>query len=185
MEQPSPLYTLADLQRVPANGWRYELLHGQLVKEPPPGPLHGTIAATLTHLLSAHARATRAGVVLTCDSAFLLHRAPDTVRAPDVAYVRRDRFERLDLTASAFPGPPDLAVEVLSPSNRPNEIHGKVADYLEAGTALVWVVDPEAQVVTTYRQLLAPQRLATTDVLEAPDVLPGFTASVAEAFQLG
>lgn len=91
---------------------RWELVHGHLVSEPPPGGRHGRIAARLVHRLAAHVEAHELGVVLTCDTAFILHRAPDTVRAPDVAFVTRERYATFGDDTGALPGPPGLRLTV-------------------------------------------------------------------------
>ena len=101
-------------------------------------------------------------------------------RAPDVAFVREDR---LDFDGTRFaPLAPDLAVEVLSPSNTVSEIHDKVLDYLEAGTRLVWVVDPASRTVTVYRSRDEIRLLRADDEIDGADVLPGFHRRVAELF---
>jgi Uma2 family endonuclease len=178
-----PRTTLQQFLALPNDdGARLELVHGWLVREPLPGPRHGRIAATLAGLLWRYAEAHGTGVVLTCDTGFLLHRSPDTVRGPDVALVSRARYEALDESAALIPGAPDLAVEVLSPTNRPGDAHAKVADYLAAGATLVWVVDPQREIVVSYRQLLSPEVLGGDDRLAAEDLLPGFAVPVREVF---
>jgi len=151
--------TVEDLYVMPDDGFNHELQAGMLVSEPAPGFRHGRIMAAIAELLRAHVKQLRLGVVLAGDSGFILARKPDTVRGPDVAFVSRERFERSGDTVRAFAGAPDLAVEVVSPSNAPAAMHAKVADYLAAGTRRVWVVDPEARTVTVYASLLGPLRL--------------------------
>ncbi len=170
--------------QLPDDGVRHELVNGWLVSEPAPGVGHGRVAARLVSLLDAYVRQHGSGVVLANDTGFILHRSPDTVRAPDVAFIRLDRFRALEDEVGPMPGPPDLAVEVLSPSNRLGEMHGKVADYLAAGAIEVWVVDPQAKRVDSYRELLAPVTRGTGDVLEVPNLLPGFSIRVDDIFAL-
>ena len=136
----------------------------------------------MTAELVNHTRKHRSAVVLAGDTGFILHREPDTVRAPDIAVIRRERYEALEDETRAIPGPPDLAVEVVSPSNRPAEIRSKVADYLAAGASLVWVVDPENQTVTTYRTLFESNVVDSDGTLSAEDLLPGLRLSVAQLF---
>jgi Uma2 family endonuclease len=176
--------TVEDLHAMPADGLTHELQAGLLISEPRPGFRHGRIVATLTELLVTHVRQRRLGVVLAGDPGFILARRPDTMRGPDVAFVSRERFERNGDTVKAFTGAPDLAVEVLSPSNTPPAMHAKVADYLAAGTRRVWVVDPEARTVTVYASLLWPRRLGEDDTLDGDDVIPGFHARVGEIFEV-
>lgn len=118
------------------------------------------------------------------DTWFVLSRSPDTVRGPDVSFVTRERFERVGDLTTAFPGAPDLAVEVLSPSTTPAAIHGKVADYLTAGTRCVWVVDPDARIVRVFRSLLSPIALACGEQLDGEDVVPCFRVPVELLFEI-
>jgi len=176
--------TVEDLYVMPDDGYRYELQAGLLICEPRPGFRHGRIVATITEMLVTHVRPRRLGVVLAGDSGFILARKPDTLRGPDVAFVSYDRFERSGDTVGAFAGAPDLAVEVLSPSNTATGMHAKVADYLAAGTRRVWVVDPEVHAVTVYASLLWPQVLREDELLEGDDVIPGFQVRVGELFEV-
>ncbi|HEX6853638.1 MAG TPA: Uma2 family endonuclease [Candidatus Polarisedimenticolaceae bacterium] len=171
------LYTLPD------DGFRHELQAGCVVSEPPTGFAHGDAAGRVAAAIGAHARATRSGRLIVAEAGFLLASDPDTVRCPDVAFVSASRLALVRDGRRAFPGPPDLAVEVVSPSNSPGEMHAKVADYLAAGSKLVWVVDPETKTVAVYRTLLAPRFLGADDVLDGEDVVPGFTLPVAEIFE--
>ena len=176
--------TVEDLYAMPDDEFSYELQAGMLVSEPRPGFRHGRIMAMLTEMLGTHVRRHRLGVVLAGDPGFMLARKPDTVRGPDVAFVSRERFESSGDTVKAFTGAPDLAVEVLSPSDRPAAVHAKVADYLAAGTRCVWVVDPEARSVTVYASLLWPVRLGDNDMLEGDDVVFGFRVRVGDIFDV-
>ena len=179
--QEHPL-TLEEYLALPDADERYELVAGFIVAEPRPLPRHGWVAVRIASLLERHVRAARLGAV-SAESGFLLGRSPDTLRGPDVAFVSRERLAAYCASMRGyFPGPPDLAVEVLSPSDRWGELRGKVADYLAAGTRMVWVVDPERRQVTTYRALLAPRILREDDVLEGEAVVPGFSVAVAELF---
>ena len=99
-----------------------------------------------------------------------------------MAFVCRSRYAAAGDPAGAFEGPPDLAVEVLSPSDRPAELRSKVADYLAAGTPRVWLVDPERSQVTEYRHLLEPRILREADVQGGGPALPGFSVRIAELF---
>lgn len=178
------LLRVEDLYALPEDGMKHELQAGKLVSEPLPGSRHGRVALHVGALLDAHVRRRRLGVVLGNDSGFILSRSPDTVRGPDVSFVRRERFEGSEDLVGPFPGAPDLAVEVLSPSNAPATIHAKVGDYLAAGTRTVWVIDPEAETVVVYRSLLSPRTLGETDDLDGEEVVPGFRASVSELFEV-
>lgn len=143
---------------------------------------HGQIQARLAHALTDFVEAQGLGVVLT-EVGYLLSRNPDTIRGPDVSFVRRERFDPVEADRSFFRGAPDLAVEILSPSNRPTEIHAKIADYLAAGAVLVWVIDPKQEAVFVHRSLLAPRQVPAGGSLDGEDVLPGFSVPVAWLLQ--
>ena len=169
---------------LPDDGYRYELIRGLLVSEPVPGRSHGQTLARVAEILRGFARKTGAGTVYAGDSGFVLARQPDTVRGPDVAYVSAEREHQAPSPQESpyFPGAPDLAVEVRSPSDRTNEVLGKVSDYLAAGSRLVWVVDPAHFEVQVFRSLLKPLTLSVADNLDGGDVLPGFSVRVSELF---
>ena len=175
--------TADDLLARPDDGNRRELSLGRLISEPPAGFQHGDIGARILVLLASHVRTGSLGRVVGADTGFVLGRAPDTVRAPDVAFVCAERLKSLGQVKEFFPGAPDLAVEVLSPSERAGTIHAKVADYLAAGTRLVWVVDPEGKAVTVYRSLLSPRSVSGAQLLDGEEVLPGFAVTVSEIFE--
>jgi Uma2 family endonuclease len=139
----------------------------------------------ITASLWSHARPHRLGQVFTADAGYWLERDPDTVRAPDVAFVSRARFEAVGDTAAFWPGPPDLAVEVLSPEDRPGAVREKVADWLRAGCEMVLVVDPERRSVIVYGPARAPVRLGSAAVIDGEHVVPGWRMPVAAAFETG
>lgn len=176
--------TVEDLYVMPDDGFNYELQAGMLVSEPLPGFRHGRVMAAVADILRTHVRTHRLGVVLAGDSGFILARTPDTVRGPDVAFVSTDRIGDSGDSVRAFAGAPDLAVEVLSPSNTPAGLRAKVADYLAAGARCVWIVDPEARTVTVYASLLSPHVLAEEELLDGGDVIPGFQVRVGELFEV-
>ena len=134
-------------------------------------------------LLREHVQKRRLGVVVAGDAGFILARKPDTLRGPDVAFVARARIDDLDDGFRAFAGAPDLAVEIVTPSNSPEDVRAKVADYLAAGTRRVWVVNIEVRSVTVYEALLSPRLLREGDVLDAGDVVPGFSVRVGDIFE--
>jgi Uma2 family endonuclease len=175
------LYTAADLAALPDDDLRHELEAGKLVAEPLPVPRHDRVRRRLERILDAHVSKQGLGEVFG-EAGFVLARDPDTVRGPDVSFVRADRLIGFDDTRF-FEGAPDLAVEVLSPSNRPYQVRAKVADYLQAGCTLVWVVDPKRNRVTTYRSILAPRVVQTDGELEGDEVLPDLRIPVASIFE--
>jgi len=172
--------TASELASLPDDSYRHELSVGLLVAEPLPSHRHDRARRRLERLLEAFVEAHQLGEVFG-EAGYVLARDPDTVRGPDLSFVSRERLSGFD-DARFFSGAPDLAVEILSPSNRPAEMHAKVADYLAAGARMVWVVDPERRSVTTYRELLAPRRLQSPEALNGEDVLPGLSIALDAIF---
>src|SRR6266704_261940 len=130
---------------------RTELVRGRLIVHEPPGGRHGNITAILGLRLGQHIDHTDAGAFFVGDTGFTLSRNPDTVRGPDIAFVRKERVpDPIPSTLLEFA--PDLVVEVLSPNDRPGEVLAKVGDWLSAGTTLVWIVDPGHRIARVYRQ---------------------------------
>jgi Uma2 family endonuclease len=182
MALPSQLISADQLLAWPDDGRRHELVAGFVVSEPPASFRHGDIAAGVFRRLIEFVRQNDLGRVVSTETGFLLARDPDTVRAPDMAFVSRSSIERAGRFRGFFPGAPDLAVEILSPSERPADVHAKIGDYLAAGARLVWVVDPSRRQVRVHRSLLHPSILHDTEMLEGDDVLPGFRVRVARLF---
>lgn len=179
--QPRPM-TLDDYYRLPEDdGLRHELQAGFLVAEPQPGARHAILAARLGEWLSAHVQKDGLGFAFA-EGGFLLATDPITLRAPDVSFVTGDRVAHATDLIRAFPGAPDFAIEVLSPSNTREAIRTKVAEYLAAGTRLAWVVDPHRRVVTAYTHLLEPEAHRVGEQIDAGDVVPGFTLTLADLF---
>ncbi len=177
----SQVLTAQDVERISLPGKVTELIRGHLVVREPPGTRHGVIAATLTYYVSDFARRHELGVVLAQDTGFKIASDPDTVRAPDVAFVARARVERIPPRGYADLAP-DLLAEILSPDDRPAEVLAKVADWLGAGTELVWLVDPERLEVRVYRRDGSLAVVHAAESLDGEDVLPGFSCPVAQVF---
>ena len=177
------LMTADELLVMPDDGSIYELIKGELIKvSPPPGYEHGLVTMNIAGPLYAHVEANNLGKVCAAETGFQSHRNPDTVRAADVAFIRRERIEQAGPVKGYWIGAPDLAVEVLSPSDTVAGIEGKVEQWLKAGTALVWVVSPKLHTVTAYRSLLDVVALTEQDALDGGEVVPGFTIPVASVF---
>jgi len=175
---PPAFMTADELLRTSIPDKRVELVRGILVVREPAGYRHGRVSMTLAFLLSKHVEGTEAGQVVSGDTGFKLTTDPDTVRAPDVAFITRERLP--DPQTRGFPAlGPDLVVEVLSPDNRPGEMLAKVGDWLEAGVRLVWVIDPERRVARVYRQDGTESHLAENGALDGEDVLSGFSCTLA------
>lgn len=154
-----------------------ELLQGHLVVREPPGAYHGLIAVKVAAKLDAFASARRLGHVFAQDTGFLLATNPDTVRAPDAAFVRMERLPRIP-ARGYVPVPPDLAVEIVSPNDRAGEVLAKVADWLDAGVSLVWVIDPSRREAHVHRADGGIQLVKGDDTLDGEGVLPGFRCAL-------
>ena len=178
MPRPAALLTADELLQARLPNTRAELVRGVLRVREPAGFLHGRVAMHLGAELRAYVKDSDAGTVLAAETGFKLQTDPDTVRAPDVAFVSRGREPPPHATGFADLAP-DLVAEVLSPDDRPGEILAKVADWLSAGTRLVWVVDPLRRVVRVYRQGGSETIVTADGGLDGEDVLPGFACPLA------
>ena len=176
--------TAQDLLRFGDDGVRRELVNGRIIEMPPAGGVHGEVVSTMVWLMVEHVRRTGAGKVVSSDTGFVLDLPgdPERVRAPDAAFISGDRVAGGRLPESFISGAPDLAVEVLSPSDTMADVQQKVRDYLDAGTRLVWLLTPQARTVTVYRADGSARLLRDQDALDGEDVLPGFSIPLAEVF---
>jgi Uma2 family endonuclease len=163
------------------DGYRYELVDGRVERVSPAKWRHGQMATRILFALEAHGRANRSGETVL-PTGFTLARLPDTVREPDVAFIRRERLPAEGLPDAFWQGAPDLVVEVLSSSDRRGRIQRKLDDYLSHGVTLAWVVDPKKQTVTAYRPLTPAVVNGLDDTLDAEDLLPGFRLPVRTIF---
>lgn len=182
------LYTAEDLASLPDDGKRHELIRGRIVETPPPKPLYGRIASLIGYFLLNYVRERDLGEVYIHEVGYLLATDPDTVRGPDVSFVRAEAFAQVAGEVSDgypdfyFPFAPTIAVEVVSPGNSGAEIDDKVADYLNAGAEMVWIVYPRRQHVEVYKAGGDVQLLTVDDALTGGDVLPGFEVPLREIF---
>ena len=147
----------------------------------PAGFDHGTIGTNLLALLWQYVKAKNLGVVVGPDTGFVISRDPDTVRAPDVGFVRQDRVLE-PRPVKFWDGAPDLAVEVISPSDTAVAVDEKVQDWLDAGTQEVIVINPKQKSVKVFRRGGTASVLREGDVLEALESVPGFRCEIAELF---
>ena len=181
MSTGTKLVTAEELWAMPNNA-RRELVRGEVRTMAPAGFEHGAVIMNLAVPLGAHVKAHGLGVVLGAETGFVLKRNPDVVRGADVAFVQASRIPAGRLPVKFWEGAPDLAVEVVSPDDTLNEVEEKVEDYLDAGTRLVWVVDPRRKTVTVHRPGAQPVVLRAGDALDGADVVPGFSLDVIAAF---
>ncbi len=135
-----------------------------------------------TWRLAQHIEINGLGRVYAAETGFEIHSNPDTVRAPDVAFVSRERLEEVGPVEGYWPGAPDLAVEVVSPTDRHTEVVEKALEWLDAGCRMVLVVDPKQHTVTVYRSRENIRILAEGDALGSADAIPGSSLPVTEIF---
>jgi Uma2 family endonuclease len=180
MSDIAQLMTAAELFQTPGLG-RCELVQGELIAMTPAGFEHGRIAAEISWILKQYVKSHPIGIVTGAETGFLIGRDPDTVRAPDAAFIRSDRLPATPVRGF-LPETPDLVVEVLSPNDRASEVAAKVQGWLDAGCRMVWVVDPDNLTVTVYRHRDQVAILKSSDMLVGDDVLPDFTVRVGNIF---
>jgi len=175
--------TADELLAMPDDGYRYELIEGELIRMSPAGAKHGRIVIRISTALAVHVRAHDLGEVYAAETGFKLRSDPDTVRAPDVAFVNKARINQAGDPEGYWSGAPDLAVEVLSPGDSRRKTEAKAKHWISAGAKLVWVVDPRRHIVTVYQSLTEIFEIIETDILDGGDVVPGFELSVADIFK--
>jgi Uma2 family endonuclease len=183
MATTEKLVTAEELLRMPepADGSRYELFEGELIQMTPAGARHGACCARVCLILGGYVKEKSAGHVASNDTGVFTERDPDTVLAPDLAYWRTETLPELpDGFAEVAP---DLAVEVVSPSDTAGYVHRKVLHYLDHGVSLVWIVDPKTRTVTVYRSRQDVCILGEAEEITGGNVLPGFSHRVGEFFE--
>lgn len=180
--RPGTVVTADDLVDLPDDGFTYELHRGALVREPLASYGHGVLASRLFKLLANHVDAHGLGQVVGSDTGFILFRDPDTVLAPDVAFLSCGRIESAGAVEGFWPSAPDLAVEVVAPSNTRPAMERKARMYLEAGARLVWVLDPKRGTATVYVPDDEPRMLDEDACLDGAGVVPGFTCRLKDLF---
>lgn len=174
--------TASELFEMPHDGFRYELVQGELRKMSPSGGEDAIIIGRLTMRLGQHVEANNLGLYFGAECGFKLSSDPDTVRAPDLAFVSHGNIPATGIAKSFWPGAPDLAVEVLSPGDTYSEVNEKVENWLEAGTRAVWIVDPRRRSVSVYRSMTDVTHLSEGDEVDGGEVVPGFRCKVSEIF---
>lgn len=176
------LVTAEELLTMPDDGLCYELVKGELKRMPPTGTEHGGVTMELAAPLHRYVKLNKLGQVYAAETGFKLESDPDTVRAPDIAFVRAERIKATGRARGYGDGAPDLAVEVLSPGNTKREMAEKIEEYFAGGARLVWVVNPKSKTIAVYRSLTDVVTLTEKDTLDGGEVVPGFQITVAELF---
>jgi Uma2 family endonuclease len=174
------LITVEEFEKSP-NSEHRELVRGEVIDTLPSGAQAGVVTATVAMLLRDWAKRGSGGNV-GVKAGFVLSRDPDTVRGPDVYYITANRGSWGGTPEGFWTLAPDLAIEIISPSETADEVQQKIDDFLAAGTPLVWVVYPRTEVVVVYAAGGMARTYRGEDVIEHPDVLPGFSCKVADLF---
>jgi len=181
-QETKTLMTAEEFAKLPDNGMRRELVRGDVIEMTPAGAEHSAIGANAVGMLRQFARETRTGTAFGADCGYILAEDPDVVRCPDASFVSKERLPEGGLPKGFFPGPPDLAVEVVSPTDQAADVQEKVNDYLKAGTSLVWVVYPKLRQVQVHRSLAEAFTVEEGGKLSGDPVLSELSIPVAEIF---
>jgi Uma2 family endonuclease len=174
--------TAEEFAALPHDGLRLELVRGAIIAMPPSFGGHSRTAGRLAALLGHHVIANGLGEIYTAEGGFLLGRNPDTVRAPDLAFIQASRITPAASGLGWIPVVPDLVAEVVSSGDRPGEVADKVRMWLDAGVRLVWVAFPERKAIEVHRPGQPVSTLSVEDQLDGANVAPGFSVSVAQIF---
>lgn len=177
-------WTAADLHALVDDEKRYELVRGDLFMMSPASPVQGRYASRMDRALGIYVDEHDLGEVYTAEPGFELESEPEqTVRAPDVAFVSKERIPPDDEQSGFWAIAPDLAVEIISPSETASQIQGKMQDYLTAGVRLIWLVYPASKTVVEYRSATQIRHLTIEENLEGGEVIPGFKYSLQQLFR--
>jgi Uma2 family endonuclease len=180
--QSERLVTADELLTLETAGKSTELVRGKLIVREPPSTYHGSVQSILNVLVGSYVRAHTLGAVFGQDTGFKIASDPDTVRAPDLAFVDRARVAQIARRGYAALAP-DLVAEILSPDDRPGEVLTKVGEWLEAGVRLAWVIDPDRRVATVYRDDGDVVTVSSDADVHGEAVLPGFSFRLSELFE--
>lgn len=161
---------------------RCELVRGEIVQISPAKYIHGKIAMEIGSLLNDYVKKNKLGVVCAAETGFIVSRNPDTIRAPDAMFISNERLSQQFEPDFFLPFAPDLAVEVISPSDRWVEVEEKLDEYFRSGVRLAWVIEPKTKKIHVYKSPTEVRILSETDSLNGEDVVPGFAIPVSELF---
>lgn len=177
------IWTDAEFMALNRDGHRYEIVNGELIDMGNSGAKHGYVCSILMILLGGYVRIHKLGAMFDSSTAFKMKSG--NKRSPDISFMAKERLQGLDDIPDGFlEGAPDLAVEILSPSNTVEEIDQKIIEYFDNGSRLVWVINPKPKYILVYRNGQEPERLVkSNDSLEGEEIVPGFNLPAAELFQ--
>ena len=182
VEHSGDLMTAEQLLTLDLPNKSTELVRGHLRVREPPSTYHGLVQSRLNVLVGSYVLKNHLGAVFGQDTGFKIASDPDTVRAPDLAFVTRERVDLIERRGYAALAP-DLAAEILSPDDRPGEVLKKVGEWLEAGVSIVWVIDPDRRAASVYRPDGTVTSVPTNGSLDGERVLPGFSCALSEVFE--
>ncbi len=174
-----PLMTAEEILTLDSPGKSTELVRGHLIVREPPSTYHGRLAARVLYRLGQQVYENELGDLFGQETGFHIFANPDTVRAPDVAFIRKERCGTITARGYAKLAP-DLVVEIVSPGDRAGEVLAKVGDWLEGGASLIWVIDPERRTAQVYRADGTVALIGSDGALDGEDVLPGWRCALEE-----
>ena len=178
---PPAVHTARDLERLSNEGYHYELVRGELRPMSPSGGPHGDATSRVSFYVNGIVYGDDLGLTFTAETGFFVERDPDTILAPDFAYVAHERLSD-PLPQSYVPVVPDFAVETRSPNDTTREVAEKVEEWLTAGVRLVWVVEPKRSTITTHRRGRDARTFTVGETLDGEDVLPGLAVPLDRIF---
>lgn len=184
VEFAKKVWTEAELESLPEDGYIHEVVDGELVMSPKNNWFHGRICTRLIFAIEAFNRLHRLGAVLDSSTGFWMFNR--NCRAPDISFVPKSRLATLGFKPNErrfFPGAPDLAVEILSPNNTRREMDARLKDFFGSGTQIAWVIDPEEECVEVCHAPTSRKLIGSGGVLDGEHLLPGFTYPIADLFK--
>jgi Uma2 family endonuclease len=184
IEPAKRVWTEADLEALPEDGFIHEVVDGELVMSPKNNFQHENIFDRLYPVISAYNRKQRLGVVRGSSAGYWMHN--QNCRAPDISFIPRARLEALGFKPNSrgfFPGAPDLAIEILSPNNTRAEIEDRLRDFFASGTQIIWIINPDSESVEVCHSLTQRKLIGSGGFLEGEHLLPGFRYPIADLFK--
>ncbi|MCE9605623.1 MAG: Uma2 family endonuclease [Planctomycetia bacterium] len=182
MATTNALLTAEEFAQLGSDQGPMELVRGQIMMMNVPGARHGYVCFNIAFELGDYLRKNPIGRVFCNDAGFVTHRDPDSVRGPDVSFYSFSRLPKGEVPKGYPAQPPELVFEVKSPSDTWKELHTKNGEYIQAGVAIVCIVDPEDEIVTIYSSDRSDVRLEGDAVFALPDLLPNFAVPIQRFF---